>query len=115
MHDDARLTFGEDGVVAVFAVDGEALLAALEQAVDMLVAEVPAAVALAEIAAERAHVSDLRAADVAGRRGQRREAFLQFGVLRDIRQLDAGTDDNWRRAAAGILRFRRHDGGEACG
>ena len=63
----------EDGVVLVLAVQGEALVAALEQAVDVLVAEVPAAVALAQVAAERAHVADLRSADVAGRRGQCRE------------------------------------------
>ena len=74
------------------------LLAALEQAVDVLVAEVPAAVALAQVAAERAHVADLRPADLAGRRRQRRAALAQLGVVGDVGQLDAGADGD--RAAA---------------
>ena len=70
IDDDAAMALGEEGVVLVFAVQGEAALAALEQTGDMLVAEIPAAVALAQVAAERAHVADLRAADLAGGGGQ---------------------------------------------
>ena len=93
MDDDALVALGEDGVIAVLAVEGEALVAALEQAVDVLVAEVPAAVALAQVAAERAHVADLRPADLAGRRRQRRRtASARSRVVGDVGQLDAGAD-----------------------
>src|SRR5207245_6850862 len=47
-------------ILLVLAVQGEAGVAALEPAVDVLVAEVPAAVALAQAAAQGAHVADLR-------------------------------------------------------
>src|SRR5262249_45085303 len=59
--------------------------------------EVPAAIALAEVAAERTHVADLRAADVAGRFGQTRERLAQRAVLGDGRQGRAGADGDRRR------------------
>src|SRR5207253_1079515 len=80
-HDHTLVALGEDGVVAVLAVQGEAPVSALEQAVRVLVAEIPAAVALAQVASDRAHVADLRAGDLARRRRQRRTVFLQGGVF----------------------------------
>src|SRR5262245_8437699 len=58
----------------------------------MLVAEIPAAVALAEVAAQAAHVADLRPADVASGFAERREMPPQIGMLRNGRQLRAGAD-----------------------
>src|SRR5262249_28533919 len=81
IDDDARVPLGEDRGVAIFAVEGKALVAAFQEADGGLVAEVPAAVALAEVAAEGAHVADLRAADVAGRHGQCRHELLQLRML----------------------------------
>ena len=107
VDDDARVALGEDGVVAVLAVQGEALVAALEQAVDVLVAEVPAAVALAQVAAERAHVADLRPADLAGRRRQRRDsACAASALLGDVRQLDAGADRDVGASSPSTLDLR---------
>src|SRR5262249_2184651 len=54
--DNALMPLSVNSVVAVLAVQREALVAALEQALDVLVAEIPAAIALAEVAAERAHI-----------------------------------------------------------
>ena len=103
IDDDALVPLGEDRVVAIFAVQGKALVAALQQADGRLVPEVPAAVALAEVAAERAHVADLGAADHTGRRRQGRAAFADGRVGGDIGQLDARADlDLQRRAAAGL-------------
>ena len=74
------MPLGEDGVIAVFAIQGEAFLAALEQTMDVLITEVPAAVALAEVAAQRAHVTDLRPADGPRRRGQRWKQFPEYAT-----------------------------------
>src|SRR4029079_16414615 len=57
-----------------------------------LVAEVPAAVPLTQVAAEGAHVADLRARDFAGRRGQGREVLAEVGVGGDGGEGDAGAD-----------------------
>src|SRR4029450_1700824 len=69
MDDHARMPLRENRVVLVLPFLGIALPAALQEAINVLVAEVPATVSLAEAAAERAHVADLRAGDL--RRGAR--------------------------------------------
>src|SRR5581483_9190908 len=61
------LVRADDRVVAVLAVDGEAAVAALEPARHALVAEVPAAVPLQQVAADRAHVAELWGRGVAQR------------------------------------------------
>src|SRR5437868_447166 len=86
------MAFREDGVVAVFAVRGKTFLTAFEQADNMFVAEIPAAVALAQVAAERAHVADLRPADLASGHGQRGIRPPQVLVRGDIGQLDSAAD-----------------------
>jgi len=63
----------DDRVVAVLAIDGEAALPALEPALHALIAEVPAAIALQEVAADRSHVPDLRRRRVAQRFGNDRQ------------------------------------------
>src|SRR6516225_2349564 len=92
MDDDATMVLREDGVVAVFAVEGIAAFAALEQAIGVLVAEVPAAIALAKVAAQRRHVADLRAGDLACRSRKGREMLPQYGVGGDVGELDARAD-----------------------
>src|SRR5688500_4286719 len=82
----------EDGVILVLALDGEAGLAALEEAVGVLVGEIPAAIALARVAAERAHVADLRSADLAGRGREGREETAQVGVSGNLRECHAGAN-----------------------
>src|SRR5262249_16203875 len=58
INDHTRMSLRENGVILIFAIGGVALAAALEQAQDVLVTEVPAAIALAQVAAERAHVAN---------------------------------------------------------
>src|SRR5262245_36827483 len=97
--DDALVPLGEDGVIAVLAVHREALVAALEQTVDLFVAEIPAAIALAETAAESAHVADLRAGDLLGCHGQTWRDFLDARVRGDRCQFHPGPDHRgprWR-------------------
>src|SRR5262245_44370919 len=86
------MTLSEDRVVLVYAVSGVTLSAAFEQADHVLVAEIPAPVALAKVAAERAHVADLRPADHARRGGERRELLAQLGVFGNARQLHHRAD-----------------------
>src|SRR5262249_18004346 len=69
----------------------EALPPAFEQAVDVLVAEVPAPVALAQATAERAHVADLRAGDLP-RRGRERREGAERAVFGDLRQASTSAD-----------------------
>src|SRR5262249_60710886 len=69
----------------------EALPPAFEQAVDVLVAEVPAPVALAQAPAERAHVADLRAGDLP-RRGRERREGAERAVFGDLRQAYTSAD-----------------------
>ena len=91
MDDHAWMPLREDRVVLVLAFLGVALPPALQQAVDVLVAEVPAAIALAQAAAERAHVADLRPGDLRGGTCQRRVGREQ-PALGDVDELRAGTD-----------------------
>src|SRR5690242_5414725 len=62
MHGDAGALL-EDGVILVLAVAGVALNAALEPALD-IAAEVPAAIALQQVAADRRHGPQLRSGGV---------------------------------------------------
>src|SRR5262249_1196405 len=73
---------------------------------DVLVAEVPAAVALAQVAAQGAHVADLRAADVAGRGAQGGEYLLDGGIGGDLGQGRAGADQV--SAGGGLVGDRVH-------
>ena len=82
MHDVARAV-AEDRVILVLAIDGEAARAALLQAVELLVAEVPAARPLREVPADGADVADLRRADFAGGVGERGK---QLRAPRDARR-----------------------------
>src|SRR5262245_34807160 len=86
IDDHAGVAFGEDRVILVLAVQGEALGAVFEQAFDVLVAEIPAAVALAEIAAEGAHVANLRSADHAGSSRQAGKDAAKNFVIGDGRE-----------------------------
>ena len=61
--DDVARAVAEDRVELVLAIDGEAARAALLQAVELLVPEVPAARPLHQVAADGADVADLRRAD----------------------------------------------------
>src|SRR5205085_6422078 len=90
--DEAGVARGEDRVLAILAVEGEAAIASLEEADGVLVAEVPAAVALAQVAAECRHVADLRPGDLAGSVGQCREETTKLLMGGDGGQLDAGAD-----------------------
>src|SRR5207253_4816376 len=92
MNNHALVPLREHGVVTVLAVEGETFLAAFEQANDVLVAEVPAAVAPAEVAAERAHIADLRAANNAGGSCQCGEKLAQLLMSGDVGQLGRGAD-----------------------
>src|SRR5207245_3086715 len=69
----------------------------LEQTANVLVAEVPAAVALAQVAAQRRHVADLGCRYPAGGAPQCREMLLDRGVVGDRGDLGAGADDDDRR------------------
>ena len=69
--DDVARAAAEDGVELVLAVHGEKQrVAALLEADELLVAEVPAARPLVEVAADRALVADLRRADFDRRRAR---------------------------------------------
>ena len=74
-----------------------AILIFTEQAVPAAI--VPAARTLAKIAADSPHVADLRAGDPVRRRGQRREAFANFGILQKL------VDSNRRADAKARLRI----------
>ena len=90
--DDVTGAVAEDRVVLVLALDGEAPRAALLQAVELLVAEIPAARPLHDVAADGAHVPNLRRADFIRRGGQRREQLSCRRVLGEIGELDGRAD-----------------------
>jgi hypothetical protein len=58
----------------------------------VFVAEVPATVALAKIAAQRAHVANLRPTNLAGGVGQGREKLFQFGMIGYVSEFDRGSN-----------------------
>src|SRR5438128_12239321 len=113
MHDHTGMPLREDRMVAVLAVGREAFLTAFEQALHVLVAEVPAAVALAQAAAERAHVADLRPGDVAGGGGQGREVLPQPRMAGDGAEGCAGADVEGRTALSLLDGAEALEGGEA--
>ena len=93
-HGEAAVVVAEDGVVAVVADAGRAGGAALAPAVEAVVghAEVPAAVHLADVAADRAHVADGGRRHTSRRLSQRRGIGLHQLVLGHIGQLRQGAD-----------------------
>ena len=90
--DDVAGTAAEDRVVLVLAVHGEAARAALLQAVELLVAVVPAARTLVQVAADRADVADLRRADFFRRLRQSGIHPRGLRVGREIRERDRRAD-----------------------
>src|ERR1051325_7184153 len=90
--DDGAQAVVEDGVVLVFTVLGITDFAALFAAVELFVAEVPAARALKKIPAERGHVADLGSRRRAG--GLRKGGVLLVDdrMLGELRQRDQRAD-----------------------
>jgi hypothetical protein len=89
-------------VQLVLAGGGEALVATFAQAVEVA-AEIPAARALAQIAAERPLVAQLRAAYGGGGLRQHRIAIQDLAVGGDLGQSGQGSDPQataWARADA---------------
>src|SRR5437016_4281082 len=95
MDNYALMPLGKNRVIAIFTVERKALFAALEKTMRVLIPEIPAAVALAQVAAKRAHVADLRPANIARSRRQGRTEFAQSGVVGDVRQVHPGTQDKY--------------------
>ena len=80
-----RTVVAEDGVIAVVTIGDQRLAALLvfgQQA--EAVAEIPAARALAEVAAHGRHVADLRAGGVFGDGGERRVVLADVGVVGEV-------------------------------
>src|SRR4051812_949315 len=63
----------------------------------MFVAEIPAAVPLAKIAAQGPHIANLWTADIASRDSQGRETLAQLWMFGNGRQFCAGADDHLLR------------------
>ena len=78
--DDGADFVGEDGVILILAVDGEAAAAAAPQAALVVGAEIPAARTLQDIAAEGGDGADLRARRSRRGVGQRRVALAHDRV-----------------------------------
>ena len=98
---DVAGAIAEDRVELVLAFHREAARAALLQAVELFVAEVPAARPLHDVAADRAHVADLRRADAFGRRDERGKQLSRRRML--------GKIDDLRRRADAQSAIRRRD------
>ena len=73
-------------MIAVLTVDGEAPIAALEPAGHAFVAEVPAAIALHEVAADRAHVAELRRRGISERERHDREQLRELRGGLEVRE-----------------------------
>jgi hypothetical protein len=88
MHGDALIDGAEYGVIAVVARHGEALIAALADAVEAVFrfAEVPAAVQLRDIAAYGRHIADMGSAYPGGSLGQGSVSLLYSLIGSDICQ-----------------------------
>ena len=84
--DDVAGTVAEDRVELVLAVHGEAARAALLQAVELLVPEVPAARTLIQVAADGAGVANLRRADFPGGLHERGIESRDVGVRDQLGQ-----------------------------
>ena len=90
--DDVTGSAAEDGVILILAVDGEASRSTLLQAIELLVAVVPAARALIQIAADGPGVANLRRADFGRRLGQRGIHLPRVGVGDEVRERDGAPD-----------------------
>src|SRR6476620_10736307 len=82
--DDEAWPVPEDGVELVLAGRREALVAALLEADELLVTEVPAARPLIQVPADGALFADLRCADLDRGHRERRIELGDLRVLRDI-------------------------------
>src|SRR4029078_1231482 len=87
MHDEAGAA-AEDSLELVLARGREAPVAALLEADELLVAEVPAAWPLVEIAADGTLIAHLRRADFYRGGRDRRVHARDIGMLREIHHLD---------------------------
>src|SRR5205085_1689004 len=83
---------GDDGVVLILAIDRVALGAAFLETDHLFVAVVPASRTLAEIAADRSEVANLRCPDAVRRFRQRAIALSDSGILDDVGQLYQRSD-----------------------
>src|SRR5205085_1456955 len=84
--DDIGRSTTQYGVILVLTIHGVALCAALLQAEHMLVAIVPATWPLAEVAADRTYIADLRRSDNERRVRESGVARLDALILRDSGQ-----------------------------
>src|SRR5439155_18631543 len=84
VNDVAGAFVAEDGMVLILSADREAAVAALFEADELFVAEVPAARPLVEVAADRALIANLRRADFARRFHDRRIETADLRVLGEI-------------------------------
>ena len=94
MHRDALIDGAEDRVIAVVSRHGKAGRPALADAVEAVfrLAEIPAAVQLRDVAADRPHVADVRSRHAQSRLGQRRVFLVDRRVGGDIGQSGSGAD-----------------------
>src|SRR5207253_11477364 len=91
-HEVCRSAVAEDGVKLVLAIRDQriAVLGLAEQPV--AAAKIPAARALAKVAANRAHIADLRAGNSTGGLGQGREALVHHSALEQLVDSDGRSD-----------------------
>src|SRR5438270_12284658 len=91
MNDGAYLVI-EDRVILVLALLGEALLASCAPAVELLVAEIPAARTLQQVAADRGHIADVRRGRVQRGIGENFVALPDYRMLGDGGQSHHGPE-----------------------
>src|SRR5690242_10850240 len=82
MHDRAYFVI-EDSVILVLTLLREALVASLAPAMEVLVAEIPAARTLQQVAANSGHIADVRRGRVQCGIGQNLVALADYRMLRD--------------------------------
>src|SRR5262249_32603801 len=97
-HEVRRTAVSEDGVIFVLAVGNQRIAVLILGQQSVASAIIPAARALAEVAADRPHIADLRAGDSPGRRGQRRKVLANIGVFEQLVEGDDRPD-----AQAGLV------------
>src|SRR6266487_2872194 len=107
VDDVARTVVAEDRVVLVFAADGEAARAAFLETDELLVAEVPAARPLVDVAADGPLIANLRRPDFSRRVPNRRVQLRDLRMLGEVDDLDRRSDPQT------TVRRRRHRGIEA--
>ena len=91
MHDGADFVI-EDRVILVLAILGEALVASLAAAVELLVAEIPAAGTLQQVAADRGHIADVRRGRVQCGIGENLITLADYRMLGDRGQSHHGPE-----------------------